>query len=118
METDLKNVVNIPIGSIVLHMSSSADIFWYGQARYKYLYIGNTKVTNKHTKKDCVNEINKTIYKEGKIGMTAFYTSQPNKVLFFAYPHFYLIIANPDCPNWHEAHVDTQTKAFQRVQSL
>jgi len=48
-------------------------------------------VTNKPKKKDSDMKIDKTTYKdkeENQIGLTADHTSRPDKVLFFADPHF------------------------------
>jgi len=49
-------------------------------------------VTKKPKKKDSDMKIDKTTYnkdrKERKVGMTADHTSRPDKVLFFANPHF------------------------------
>jgi hypothetical protein len=60
-------------------------------ARNPLLHIAST-VTNKPKKKDCDMKIDKTTFKdrrkERQIGMTADLTSRPDKVLFFADPHF------------------------------
>ncbi|MBN1969378.1 MAG: hypothetical protein JW870_08425, partial [Candidatus Delongbacteria bacterium] len=63
-------------------------------------------VTSKPKKKDSDMIIDKTKYKNRKeriIGMTADHTSQPDKVLFFADPHF-LFFANPQM-----AHLQNRT---------
>jgi hypothetical protein len=55
-------------------------------------------VTNKPKKKDTNMKIDKTTYKyrkERQIGMTTDRTSRPDKVLFFADPHFLFLKACP-----------------------
>jgi hypothetical protein len=51
-----------------------------------------------------------------QIGKTADHTSQPDKVLFFANPHFLFLTANALCTHWQAARTRPQTKACQRVQ--
>jgi len=63
--------------------------------------------------------IDKTTYKdrnERHTGMTADFTSRPDKVLFFANPHFLFLRANPHCTHWQVIRADTQSKTCQRVQ--
>ncbi|HOK39345.1 MAG TPA: hypothetical protein PLC87_11840, partial [Bacteroidales bacterium] len=55
-------------------------------------------VTSKPEKKDSDMKIEKTTYidrKERKIGMTADHTNLPDKVLFFADPHFLFFKRRP-----------------------
>ncbi len=64
-------------------------------------------------------KIDKMIYKgrkERQIGMTADHTSRPDKVLFFANPHFLFLRADPHCTHWQAPRADTQTKGCQKVQ--
>jgi len=52
-------------------------------------------------KKDSDMKIDKTTYnykEKGQIGMTADHTSRPDKVLFFADPHFFVFLPTH---NWH-----------------
>ena len=63
-------------------------------------------VTSKPKKKDSDMKIDKTTYRdkeENKIGLTADHTSRPDKVLFFADPHF-LFFASPQM-----AHLQNRT---------
>jgi len=59
-------------------------------------------------------KIDMTTYtdKENQIGLTADHTSRPDKVLFFADPHF-LFKTNP---HWQVAQANVQTKTCQREQ--
>jgi hypothetical protein len=72
-------------------------------------------------KKDSDMKIDKTTYKDRKeriIGMIADYTNRPDKVLFFADPHFlFFLRADTHCTHWQVARADTQSKTCQRVQS-
>ena len=55
-------------------------------------------VTSKPKKKDSDMKIDKTTYKdrkENQIGLTANHTSRPDKVLFFANPHFLFFKSRP-----------------------
>lgn len=64
-------------------------------------------------------KIEKTTYidrKDRQFGMTADHTSRPDKVLFFADPHFLFLRADPHCTHWQVARADPQTKTCQRVQ--
>ena len=56
---------------------------------------GQTAVTNKPKKKDSDMKIEKMTYKDRPIGMTADHTSRPDKVLFFADPHFLFFKSRP-----------------------
>jgi hypothetical protein len=63
-------------------------------------------------------KIDKTTYKDKKeiqIGMTANHTSRPDKVLFFADPHF--LFFNPDPQIAHCLLPDTQAIASQNSKS-
>ncbi len=45
--TGCKNDVNLQIGFTVLNMSSSANIFWFGQPKYNHQNVGNVTITAK-----------------------------------------------------------------------
>ena len=75
-------------------------------------------VTSKPEKKDSNMKIDKTTYKdkeENQIGLTANHTSQPDKVLFFADPHF--LFFKPDPQMAHCLLPDTQAIASQKSKS-
>jgi hypothetical protein len=60
----------------------------------------------------------KTTYKdkeENQIGLTAYHTSQPDKVLFFAYPHFLFLKSITQMA--HCLLPDTQANASQKSKS-
>jgi len=81
--------------------------------------VQSRKTLQASLKKDSDMKIDKTTYKdkeENQIGMTADHTSRPDKVLFFAEPHFLFLRANPHCTHWQVARADPQTKPCQRVQ--
>ena len=63
-------------------------------------------------------KIDKTTYKdkeENQIGMTADHTGRPDKVIFFAYPHFLFLQSDPQMA--HCLLPDTQANASQKSKS-
>jgi hypothetical protein len=83
------------------------------------LYIGCVnKTLQASLKKDSDMKIDKTTYKDRKdrqFGMIADHTSRPDKVLFFAVPHF--LFFKSDTQMAHCLLPDTQANASQKSKS-
>jgi len=80
----------------------------------KYIFA----VTSKPRKKDSDMKIDNTTYREkeeNQNGLTAYHTSQPDKVLFFAYPHFLFLKSITQMA--HCLLLDTQANASQKSKS-